>query len=505
MDKALRLLHSLDHEIRLLEHSVALVEWDQETYMPSAAIDERSEQIALLQGTLHEKIVSDGVARCLSDLGAGQEQQEGDPSLAEADRAFVREVFRQHSRHVKLPKKLVEEMARQASLTQAVWAKARADSDYASFAAAFTKLLDLVLQKAECIGYTQSKYDALLDEYEPYLKTDRLRSVFSSLQRDLKRLLDDIAGSGTVVRAEFLQRSFDIERQREFSRNLLRDLGYDFKDSRLDESAHPFTATLGDSDIRLTTRYVEDNLCAGIFGTIHEGGHGFYELGFGETLRGSILANGASLGIHESQSRFWENIVGRSRAFWHRFYPGLRDMFPQGLRDVDVDMFYRAVNRVQPSLIRVEADEVTYNLHIILRFNLELELVEGKLAVKDLPEAWREESTKLLGVAAEEDREGVLQDIHWSMGAIGYFPTYCLGNLYATQFAVAMRRDLPDMDEHIEKGRFERILAWQRENIHRYGSSYSAEDLARKVTGTGLSSDAFMQYLGAKCSDIYGI
>ncbi len=272
MDKALRLLHSLDHEIRLLEHSVALVEWDQETYMPSAAIDERSEQIALLQGTLHEKIVSDGVARCLSDLGAGQEQQEGDPSLAEADRAFVREVFRQHSRHVKLPKKLVEEMARQASLTQAVWAKARADSDYASFAAAFTKLLDLVLQKAECIGYTQSKYDALLDEYEPYLKTDRLRSVFSSLQRDLKRLLDDIAGSGTVVGAEFLQRTFDIERQREFSRSLLGDLGYGFKDSRLDESAHPFTATLGDLDIRLTTRYVEDNLCAGIFGTIHEGG-----------------------------------------------------------------------------------------------------------------------------------------------------------------------------------------------------------------------------------------
>ena len=293
--------------------------------------------------------------------------------------------------------------------------------------------------------------------------------------------------------------------QRRLSDSVLRDLGFDTTRGRLDVSAHPFSTTVGRCDVRITTRFDESNLTSGLLGTVHECGHGLYEQGFDPPLDGTILAGATSLGFHESQSRFWENVVGRSAAFWRRTYGALGDLFPGALSGVSVDDLVASVNRVEPSLIRIEADEVTYSLHVILRFNLEIRLVTGDLAVADLPDAWAAESARLLGVTPARDAEGVLQDIHWSMGSIGYFPTYALGNLYSAQLAAAMSRDLGDLDRLIEEGEFRTMLRWLRENVHSHGRVYPARELCRRVTGSPLDPAVYLGYLEKKFTPIYGL
>ncbi|ADN02542.1 carboxypeptidase M32 [Spirochaeta thermophila] len=502
-DDAVRRLKDYWREVVLLSHVQALLGWDQETYMPEGAVEERAAQQALLQGLIHRRKTAPEVGELLAAAGASEERPEGAEELGEVERALVRETYREWRRATKLPEDLVRRFAETTSRAQVVWQRARAEDDFGMFAPHLEEILSLVREIAERLGYEEHPYDALLDEYEPYMKASQVRAVFDQLEGPLVRLLEEIMEAGEVDDSP-LHRHFPREGQEQVSRRILTDMGFDWKRGRLDVSAHPFTTTLAEGDIRITTRYMEDFLPSSLFGSIHEGGHALYEQGIAEDLAGTILADGTSLGIHESQSRFWENVVGRSRAFWQKYFPLLKETF-SSLSDVEFERFYRAINKVKPSHIRVEADEVTYNLHILLRFRLELALVEGRLAVKDLPEAWREESRRLLGIVPERDAEGVLQDIHWSFGGIGYFPTYTLGNLYSAQFARAMERDLGDLSSLIAEARFDAILGWLREKIHRHGRTYPAHELCLRATGETLNPDYFLSYLRGKYSDVYGL
>ncbi len=500
--EALELLRKNDQEVCLLSHTASILGWDQETYMPSRAIGERSEQLSLLQGLIHRRVVDERNGEAYAVVGCSDEEPAGDASLGAADRAFLRQAYRRYTLATKLPERLVVEVAQETSRGQALWQEARKNDDFAAFEPTLTKIVSLVREKAELWGYDDHPYDPLLDEFEPGMKTAEVQRNFDSLEDSLRSLLDRIKGA-TQVDDAFLRRDFAVASQEQFSREILSALGFDSSRGRLDVSTHPFTTTLGFDDVRITTRYNPHLFQTAIFGTIHEAGHALYEMGFEESLRGSLLAEGTSLGIHESQSRFWENVVGRSRAFCRRYFPRLKELFPGALDSVDQDAFFRGVNKVAPSLIRVEADEVTYGLHIILRFRLEIELITRRLEVADLPGAWRQLSQELLGIAPERDSDGVLQDIHWSMGAFGYFPTYALGNLYAAQFFTAMQTDLPSFEGLVEAGNFQPILQWLRSNIHRHGGAKLPSELLRDIVGAGLGPGAFTDYLEAKYRDVY--
>ena len=499
---ALDRLKSIDRRIKLLEHTGALLGWDHETYMPESAVEERSEQIALIESIAHEESTSTEVGELLSLLGATPDTPEGKAD-GEIDSAFVREWFRKYRRETKIPKELVERMARETSMAQSAWVTARKNADFPSFASKLESILGLTRELVSCLGYDDHPYDPLLDQYEPWMRTRELKTVFDGLQPRLREIVEKIAGRPQVDDG-FLELSFPVSGQERFGREVLAALGYEPDRGRLDISAHPFTTSLGSDDVRITTRYNEKYFKTGLFGIIHECGHALYELGFSDDIRGTILADGASLGIHESQSRTWENTIGRSMSFWEHFYPALARSFPAQLDGISLEMFYRAVNKVEPSLIRVEADEVTYGMHVILRFNLETALLEGGLSVADLPAAWNDGMESLLGIRPGNDAEGVLQDIHWSMGSIGYFPTYALGNLYGAQFAVAMRRAIPDLDARIEQGEFSVVLEWLRRNIHAPGRIFTADELCRKITGSSLDPNFFIAYLEGKYGAIYG-
>jgi carboxypeptidase Taq len=365
-------------------------------------------------------------------------------------------------------------------------------------------MIDHAKRKARCLGFAERPYDGLLDLYEPGMGEDAIAAVSAPLRDRLSSLVRRIAAKGPVD-TSFLSRVYPVEAQDAFGREVMRDLGFDLARGRLDLSAHPFTTTLGCDDVRITTRYAPANLASGLFSIIHETGHALYELGFGPELRPSLLAEGTSMGIHESQSRFWENVICRSLPFWRGRFPALRAAFGDQLSAVDAEGFYRAVNVVRPSLIRVDADEVTYSLHVILRFELERRIFAGTLDVDGLPGAWRALMKDLLGVENERDAEGVLQDVHWSMGAFGYFPSYALGNLYGLQFWGTLKRDLGDMDADIEAGRFKAILAWLREKIHSKGRRMDPVDLLAAVTGERLDSRPFTDYLESKYGALYSL
>lgn len=491
---AIRELMDLDREARLLERTMAVLSWDQETGMPERAVEERSAQIALLQGLVHERDTAARVQELLDHAG-----QEADSSV---EHAFVREKRRRYEQQTRLPESLVRELAETGSRGQSAWVRARRDNDFASFRPWLEKLVGLNCQVADCLGYEETRYDALLDQYEPYATTAEVTRQFRELREGLVPLVRRI-GEAAPVDISFLRRSYPVEQQREFSDYLMRTLGYEIDRGRLDLSAHPFTTTLGTHDVRITTRFTEGAPESGIFSTIHETGHALYELGVAEELTGTLLAEGTSLGIHESQSRLWENMIGRSRAFWTAHLAKLREFFPDQLEGLTLEQFYRGINHVEPSLIRVEADEVTYSLHVILRFELEQELIAGNLSVADLPEAWRAKMKELLGVVPDTDSNGVLQDVHWSMGAFGYFPTYALGNLYGAQFLQTMEKEIPSMWEAISTGDTGPVLEWLRRRIHQHGKVKSAGELVREITGAPPSPGAFLEYLHAKYADIY--
>jgi carboxypeptidase Taq len=504
--ETLEKLHGIDRECRHLEKIAALLQWDQETCLPPEGAGERSGQLALIQGLAHERFTAPETGRLLEELGSVSGKPRGDESLPPLERDFLRVMRRNYDKAVKLPVEFVASCARAEALSQAAWVRARRDNDFAAFLPHLKNMLEAARKKAEYWGYRNGDgltlYDGLLDIYEPDMKAADITRVFTPLRERLSALLGRIAAKGQGH--PFLKAEFAPEVQARYNHALMESLGFDTARGRLDLSAHPFTTSLGTNDVRITTRYDRNNLLSGIFSTIHESGHAFYETGFPAEIAGSCLAEGASMAVHESQSRFWENVVGRSRSFWKAQLPALKAFFPEQLAMTGLDEFYRAVNRVGPSLIRVDADEVSYSLHIILRFELEKELFSGELAAEDLPSAWRGRMKEFIGIENETDAEGVLQDVHWPMGAFGYFPSYALGNLYGLQMRQKLLEDIPDYETRLADGSYGEIHAWLKERVYVWGRRLSPRELLFKITGEELSVEPFLNYIESKYTELYG-
>ncbi len=488
-------------EVHNLAGASALLGWDQQVNMPPGGAMHRAAQLATLSKIHHELFTAEETGRLLEAAEA-----EGKDLPYDSDDASLLRVTRHdYDLATKLPTALVAELTRVTSLAHEAWAKARAEDDYPAFKPWLKQILDLSIQVAEHLGYTDRIYDALLDQYEPGMKTAQVAALFDELKAAQIPLIQAIAAQRDRIDNSLLRREYPEDGQHAFGLAVAKQLGYDFERGRLDRAVHPFTTGFGSNDIRITTRYEAHWLPAALFGTIHESGHAMYEQGSAAAISGTPLEGGASLGIHESQSRLWENLVGRSRAFWTHFFPRLQAAFPAPLAGVDLDTFYRAINRVEPSLIRVEADEVTYNLHIIIRFEMENDLLEGKLSVDDAPEAWNARYEGYLGLRPPTNREGILQDVHWSGGMIGYFPTYTLGNLMSVPFfnkAVAAHPAIPD---EIARGEFGTLLGWLRENIYRHGRKYQPAELFERVTGEKISAQPYVAYLRQKYGEIYDL
>lgn len=493
-------------DIQHLASAAAVLSWDQETYMPPGGGEARAEQIATLQTLAHDRLVSLEVERVLLqwiDPCTGQAIESPTDPWDESARALLREVWRDFSRAKKLPSDFVNRLAKESSIAQQVWAQARNKNDFPAFLPHLRTLVALKREEAEYLGYAKTPYDALLDIYEPRMTVARLTPIFAALKARLVPLLKRVMQAPVQIDDSILYRSYDPTKQLKFGRLVLTAMGYDFERGRLDVSAHPFTTSFHPTDVRVTTRVYEKELPACLFSCIHEGGHGLYDQGLNPAWYGTPLGEALSLGIHESQSRLWENGVGRSRPFWRCFYPLLQQTFREPLAPVSLDHFYAAINRVKPSLIRVEADELTYNLHIMVRFEIEQEVLTDRVRVEDLPSLWNAKMQEYLGIRPPNDAEGVLQDVHWSLGAFGYFPTYTLGNLYAAQFYNQARHEIPHFDVEIEAGRLTVLTKWLNQKIHRWGRMFTAEHLLERVTGQPLSPEPFLDYLEQKYGELY--
>ncbi len=483
-------------DIQRINQASAVLGWDQQCYMPAGGGAARAAQLATLGRISHEMFTADETRQLLDSA----EKEGADP---DSDQALcLRRVRRDFDQSSKLPAELVESLLRETSLAHEVWVEARAESNFDKFAPVFERILDLLRRQADCYGWSETPYDALLDQYEPGMRTAEVRRVFDELKPGILPILD-IVRSAPAIDDSPLRRDFDEAGQIAFGEMVVRKLGFDFSHGRQDRAVHPFCTGLDRTDVRITTRVERNWLPCALMGTIHEAGHGMYEQGFHPDDDGTPLSGSASLGFHESQSRLWENIIGRSRFFWNHFYPGLQRQFPGVLEDVDVHAFHRAINKVEPSFIRVEADEVTYNLHVLLRFELEVELLEGKLAVADLPDAWNARFEKYLGLTPPDNARGCLQDVHWSAGLFGYFPTYSLGTLLSSQLFEQARTDVPAIDEDLMKGEYASLLAWLREKVHHPGRRYEPAELVERICGRPLDSTPFVSYLHEKYRGIY--
>ncbi len=482
-----------------LGKAAALLSWDQDTYMPGGGAEGRGHQMATVNALRHERLTSERMADLLAELEADG------ATLSGADAAMLREARRAFDRATKLPRRLVEELARRGSSARQAWARAREANDFALFEPELAAMLELKREEADAIGYAARRYDALLDEYEPGATADQLEALFAPLKVQQVALLAEIVDEGTPPRADGLAQEFPVAEQRAYVTALAASMGYDFGRGRLDETIHPFAESIGLNDVRITTRYEAGNLQMALFGVMHEVGHALYEQGIDPAYARTPLAHGASLGLHESQSRLWENLVGRSLPFWEGAYPALQAAFPAQLAGVALEAFHAAVNVVAPSLVRTEADEVSYNLHVLVRFELELALLEGELHAKDLPGAWRERYRDYLGIVPETDLEGCLQDIHWSVGLIGYFPTYALGNLMSVQLYEAAASALGDLEAGVRAGDLASLLGWLRENVHRHGSRYLPGEVLERATGSQLDAAPYLAYLRRKFGSLYGL
>lgn len=505
-DTSLDPLKTTLQHIHHLRDAAAVLSWDQETYMPPKGGAIRAEQLATLQTLAHDQFVSPEVESLLGgflDLATGTLYPQHQSSLDEPSQALLRETWRDFSRAKKLPSAFVNQLERECSLAQQVWVEARKTNDFQLFLPHLQQLVTLKRQEAEYLGYQDTPYNALLDTYEPGSTVAQLRPLFATLRTALLRLLDHIRQSPVQPDTRLLTQSYATTPQVEFGRLVLKHMGYDFQRGRLDLSAHPFTTSFHPTDVRVTTRVFEHDLPSCLFSCIHEGGHGLYDQGLPAEHYGTPLAEPISLGMHESQSRLWENCVGRSRPFWQYFYPKLQAVFPAQLSAVSLEAFYLAINRVVSSFIRVEADELTYNLHIMVRFEIELDVIEGRLQVEDLPEVWNAKIQEYLGIVPPSDAEGVLQDVHWSLGAFGYFPTYTLGNLYAAMLFRQAQTELPDLDRAISQGNLLPLKDWLNSHVHCWGRQYTSAELIERVTGQHLTTEPFIETLEQKFGSLY--
>jgi carboxypeptidase Taq len=477
-------------EIHDLDRASALLGWDQQTKMPPGGAGVRAEQLATLGRLAHEALTSDEMGRLLDELAPLEDSLGYDSDEA----SLIRLVRRDWEKARRVPAELQAEMSRAASLAMPVWVKARQEADFSQFLPALRKNVELRRRYVECFDDYDEPYDVLLDDFEPGMKTAEVRAVFDRLKEEQIPLVAEIRQEGErPVRGG----PFPIERQQEFELKVIERFGYDPSEWRLDTAVHPFASSIAITDIRLTTRYFEDNL-DGLFGTMHETGHGLYEHGVARELERTPLAHGASLGFHESQSRMWENMVGRSLPFWRHVFPQLQATFPEAVGGATLDDWYRSVNWIEPSLIRVEADEATYNLHIILRFELEQELLAGSIDLADLPEIWNQRMKEYLGVEPPNDAVGVLQDMHWAVGLIGYFSTYALGNVISGQLWEKVTAELPDLHDQFGRGEFGALAEWLREHLWRHGRKYMPGELIERITGGGLDPEPYLRYLRRK-------
>lgn len=485
-------------ELKDLQGLIGLATWDQETYLPAKAGPARAHQLSTLQGIHHERLVDprlgDALARAATEAG-----------LSDDERAMVTVLQREREREVRVPAALVRALAEAQSHGLHAWREARKERRFARFQPALQRLLELRREQADAYGHDGERYDGLLEGYEPGMRVSRLTPVLTTLREQLIPMVGKLTGAKRQVPALFDGRRYDKDAQWRFTLRLLGDLGFDLEAGRQDVSIHPFTGGTHALDVRLTTHVDESNPLSAIFSTIHEAGHGLFEQGFSPEHYRTPLAASPSMGLHESQSRLWENLVGRSRPFWEHYFPLLRASFPDALAQVDLDAFHTVVNDVRPSLIRTESDEVTYNLHIAVRYELELLLIRDELPLEELPAAWNARMERYLGVTPPDDTQGVLQDIHWAWGELGYFPTYSLGNLYSASLYRAAGRELPDLEGQLRRGQMLPLRDWLRERIHRQGFRLPAEERVREVTGQGLTDADFLGYLRAKYGALYGI
>ena len=478
------------------------LEWDERTGMPIAAGDYRAQQVSSLRAMVHKQRTDPNYGEQLNALAS-----EGSADDHDDRNATVHGLLKDFRRDSKLPTDLVEKLSNATVRGQQAWDAARKADDYSMFVDTLQTIVTLKREAGDRLreGTDRTCYEALLDEYEPDARVEQIQQVFDSVRPPLVELVAAIADADRKPDLSILQRSYPVDAQRQFSRDVAERVGFDFSRGRLDETSHPFCTTLGPHDCRILTRYDEHWLPGGLFGTLHEAGHGMYEQGLRPDWFGLPPGSFVSLGIHESQSRLWENQVGRSHAFWQWLYADARQTFPGALSDVPLDDFYFAVNSIQPSLIRVEADEATYNLHIIIRFDLEQQLIDGSLSVADLPDAWNARYESDLGIRPESDANGVLQDVHWSAGLIGYFPTYTLGNVASAQLFDVAAEQLGDLDAMFRQGQFTPLLDWLRKNVHQHGRCYSGTQLVENASGKPLSADALISYLQNKLRPLYGL
>jgi carboxypeptidase Taq len=492
---ALRIFEKTSQELTDLRSVSNALAWDQETVMPSKGSVFRARQAATVAAAYHQKLVDPIVPEVLDSIAT--------ESLDEWGHANLSELRREYEKAVRMPKELVEELAETAALAYPAWVKARKESDFPSFAPWLEKILELKRQEARCLQNGNSLYEALLDDFEPHMSEAILDRLFAALRPELTALTQRIQGSSKQPNDEILQGHFPIPLQEKFGKEMLSSIGFDWEAGRVDRSPHPFCSGVSPNDVRITTRYSEKDFSMALFGMIHEAGHGLYEQGLDTDRFGMLACQAISLGIHESQSRLWEIFVGRSSNFWRHWYPKLQVEFSPSFDSVKREDFVHAINKVTPSMIRVEADEVTYGLHVILRYEIEKELLQGHLEVGDLEEAWNQKTMEYVGLRPKSAAEGVLQDVHWSHGLIGYFPTYLLGTVYAAQMFQAASESLQDLPDQISNGETRDLLDWLREKVHRVGRTKTAAELVGEISGKPLQADCLLKHLKEKFTALY--
>ncbi|MGA8941909.1 MAG: carboxypeptidase M32 [Thermoactinomyces sp.] len=486
-------------EIYDLEAVIQVLTWDQNTYMPPAGAEARGKQLSALGEMVHRKKTAPELGEILEELA-----QETASLPRDSDKAsIVRVAKREFCEAQKVSSGFISRFYEHIAKTNQVWMEAREANDFSKVAPYLEKTLDLSREYASFFPNSAHIADPLIDRSDYGLKAADIQALFSRLRRQLIPLVDEITQQPPSDRSCLLKR-YPVQKQLDFCKEVIARMGFDFRRGRLDLAMHPFMTGFAAGDIRITTRVKEQDISEALFSTIHEAGHAIYEMGINPDYEGTPLHNGTSSGIHESQSRLWENIIGRSREFWSFFYPQLQNRFPSQLGDVSLEEFYRAINHVKRSLIRTDADELTYNLHVIIRFDLEIALLEGKLQIKDLPEAWNERYRCDLGIVPQSDRDGVLQDIHWYFDFIGgVFQGYTLGNILSSQFYQAALKACPEIPEQIIQGNFAPLHTWLRENIYKHGSKFTAEEIVQRATGAPLAIEPYMEYLRKKYSDLY--
>lgn len=500
MDEKIKRLLDINHDVYNLNAAIALADWDQQTYMPKGAAEDRGETLSTLARLAHEMIVSGELGRLLDDLKTVEAQL--DPDSMEA--RLIKVSRKRYERETRVSSEWVSEYFRLTATAHQDWERAKTASDFSIFKPSLERMVELMRQFAGFFQPCDHLYDALLDGYEPGMKTAEVQAIFDALRPQQVALLQAIAQRPQVDNS-FLHLHYPEEKQWEFGVNVITRFGYDWEHGRQDKAMHPFTTNFGIGDVRITTRFIEDDLGSALFSTTHEAGHAMYEQGISQALNRTVLAAGASMAVHESQSRMWENLVSRSLPFWRFFYPILQKTYPAQLGNVNLATFYKGINRVEPSFIRVEADEASYNLHVMLRLELEIALMEGSLQVADLPEAWNARMRDYLGITPPDDAHGVLQDVHWSSGYFGYFPTYALGNLVSVQLWECIQRDIPDLEAQISRGEFAALLGWLREKVHVHGAKFEPQELVQRITGSRINPLPYMGYLQTKYGEIYGL